>query len=210
MPSNSLLIPDPLQIDESILPYLQVIRGLAYKKPPKDLVSDPDQGKLQLLLPLKLRRKYFEVVGIYPVDWVYEKQQTAIGCVVEAQRTRRRKMKDGTVLPKFIRHVWLNTSAIDASPEQINDAVAYVREDLITTEQEIEQVALPLTSNFSRNIKWSEKQANNLASNSRVDGDMSSRELFRHPAKQSDATQKQPVAAPRGVTPPYPTFSARS
>lgn len=206
---DSLLRPKPLQIDRSALPYLQAVHELTHKQPPKDLVSNPSQDKLRLLLPSNLRGKYLKVVGIYPITWIHEKQQTAIGCVVEAQRGRRYK-NDGTILPRFVRHVWLNASAIDASPEQIDDVIAYAKEDLRTKAQTVACVALPLRSNFSYNIKRPEKQANNLASNSRVDGDISSRELFRHPVKQSDAAQEQPIAAPKSITSPYPTFSARS
>ena len=207
---NSLLRVKPsLQIGRSALPYLQAVHELAHKQPPKNLVINPSQDKLRLLLPSDLRGKYLQVVGIYPITWIHEKQQTAIGCVVEAQRSRRYKI-DGTILPRFIRHVWLNASAIDASPEQIDDAIAYAREDLRTDAQIVAQVALPLRSNFSYNIKCPEEQANNFASNSRADGDPSSRELFYHLAEQPAATQKQPVAAPKGIISPYPTFSARS
>lgn len=207
---DSLLQVEPsLQIDKSILPYLQAVHELTHKQPPKDLVSNPSSSKLRSLLPSNLWGMYLKVVGIYPITWIHEKQQTAIGCVVEAQRIRRYK-NDGTILPRFVRHVWLNASAIDASPEQIDDAIAYAKEDLRTNAQTVACVALPLRSNFSYNIKRPEKQANNLASNSRVDGDISSRELFRCPVKQSDTTQKQPVTAPKGIISPYPTFSARS
>lgn len=207
---NSLLRVKPsLQINRSALPYLQAVHELAHKQPPKNLVINPSQDKLRLLLPSDLRGKYLQVVGIYPITWIHEKQQTAIGCVVEAQRSRRYKI-DGTILPRFIRHVWLNASAIDASPEQIDDAIAYAREDLRTDAQIVAQVALPLRSNFSYNIKCPEEQANNFASNSRADGDPSSRELFYHLAEQPAATQKQPVTAPKGIISPYPTFSARS
>ena len=207
---DSLLRVKPsLQIDKSILPYLQAVHELTHKQPPKNLVSDPSQDKLRLLLPSDLRGKYLQVVGIYPITWVHEKQQTAIGCVVEAYRSRRYKM-DGTILPRFVRHVWLNASAIDASPEQIANAITYAKENLKTNAQKVAQVALPLTRNFSYNIKWPEEQANNFASNSRADGDPSSRELFYHLAEQPAATQKQPVTAPKGIISPYPTFSARS
>ena len=207
---NSLLRVKPsLQIGRSALPYLQAVHELAHKQPPKNLVINPSQDKLRLLLPSDLRGKYLQVVGIYPITWIHEKQQTAIGCVVEAQRSRRYKM-DGTILPRFVRHVWLNASAIDASPEQIANAITYAKENLKTNAQKVAQVALPLTRNFSYNIKWPEEQANNFASNSRADGDPSSRELFYHLAEQPAATQKQPVAAPKGIISPYPTFSARS